>query len=102
MLGLENHLNYIYRPGSSLTEEETYGLAALFSSSLLDRYFRTSNGNTQVSAAELRAIPLPAHVTITAIGRQVQVLSNNTEAIDQLVLRLTETEHSKKKARARG
>lgn len=59
MLGLENHLNYVYRPNGALTDDETLGLAALFSSSLLDTYFRISNGNTQVSATELRAMPLP-------------------------------------------
>ncbi len=38
-VGLENHLNYVYRPGSSLTEDEAWGLAALFSSKLLDAVF---------------------------------------------------------------
>ncbi len=107
MLDLENHLNSIYRPGNSLTEEETFGLAALFSSSLLDKYFRTSSGNTQVSATELRAMPLPAHETIIEIGRQAKALDDNTEEIDQLeidqlVMRLAGTDHSRKKARARG
>jgi adenine-specific DNA-methyltransferase len=102
MLGLENHLNYIYRPGGSLSDDEAFGLAALFSSSLLDRYFRTSNGNTQVSATELRAMPLPAHEMIVEIGRQAQSLGSDVDAIDALVMRLAGTEHEKMKARARG
>lgn len=101
MIGLENHLNYVYRPGGTLTEEETFGLAALFSSSLMDRYFRTSSGNTQVSATELRTMPLPALETITAIGKQARALPNNTEMIDQLVMHLADTIHTKK-APARG
>jgi adenine-specific DNA-methyltransferase len=89
MVGLENHLNYIYRPNGTLTDEETFGLAALFSSSLLDTYFRASNGNTQVSATELRAMPLPPIDTIKAIGRQVRALKKSSpEAIDDLVARL--------------
>ncbi|MDH7475658.1 MAG: hypothetical protein QHJ74_16890 [Anaerolineae bacterium] len=57
-LGLENHLNYIYRPDNVMSIAEAYGLAALLNSRLLDTHFRTFNGNTQVSATELRALPL--------------------------------------------
>lgn len=67
-IGFENHLNYLYRSGGHLTDEETYGLAILLNSELLDRYFRISNGNTQVSATELRRIPLPSIEIIRAIG----------------------------------
>jgi len=102
MVGLENHLNYVYRPGGTLTEDETYGLAALFNSSLLDTYFRTTNGNTQVSATELRAMPLPDRDVITAIGRQARKLGNVPSAIDALVLELACTVKVKRKAVARG
>jgi len=88
MLGLENHLNYVYRPGGNLTVDETYGLAALFNSSLLDGYFRTTNGNTQVSATELRAMPLPALDVILEIGRRSKAIAGNTGAVDTLVLDL--------------
>jgi len=70
-LGLENHLNYIHRPGSVLTLEETLGLSALYSTALLDRYFRISNGNTQVNATELRALPLPPLIAIQRIGEAI-------------------------------
>jgi adenine-specific DNA-methyltransferase len=102
MLGLENHLNYIYRPGGNLSDDEAFGLAALFSSSLLDRYFRTSNGNTQVSATELRSMPLPAHEVIVEIGRQAQSLDSDVGAVDALVMRLAGSEHENMKALVRG
>ncbi len=70
-IGLENHLNYIYRPGGELSAQETIGLAALLNSRLLDTYFRIFNGSTQVSATELRAMPFPLLEQITAIGRRV-------------------------------
>jgi adenine-specific DNA-methyltransferase len=102
MIGLENHLNYIYRPGGTLTEAETLGLAALFNSALLDTYFRTSNGNTQVSATELRAMPLPPHSVITAIGREACTLQSSPAAIDQLVMRLAGCVHPVEKVSAIG
>jgi adenine-specific DNA-methyltransferase len=68
---LENHLNYVYRVRGHLTREEAAGLAAVLGSSLLDRYFRVSNGNTQVNATELRALPLPSPRLIETIGREL-------------------------------
>lgn len=72
MVGLENHLNYIHGISRTIDAELAYGLSALFNSTLLDRYFRISNGNTQVSATELRAMPLPAEECIRSIGEAVQ------------------------------
>ena len=84
-VGLENHLNYIHRPGGSLSEDEAWGLAALYNSRLLDTWFRTVNGNTQVNATELRAMPLPAHDTIVGLGRQVKHLPDPAAEVDALV-----------------
>lgn len=86
-IGLENHLNYIYKPNGNLSLEETVGLAALLNSDLLDTYFRTSNGNTQVSATELRDMPLPSLETIIQIGKSI--IKNNIEngQIDDLIQR---------------
>ena len=84
-VGLENHLNYVHRPGSTLSEEEVYGLAALFNSTVLDTYFRIFNGNTQVSATELRAMPLPPLGLITEIGMRFMNSDKATEGIDNLV-----------------
>ena len=70
--GLENHLNYIRGVSRELDDELAYGLSALLNSTFLDRYFRISNGNTQVSATELRAMPFPAEQDIRSIGAEVQ------------------------------
>ena len=72
VVGLENHLNYIHGVSRELDEELAYGLSALLNSTFMDRYFRISNGNTQVSATELRAMPLPAERDIRSIGAEVQ------------------------------
>lgn len=87
-IGLENHLNYIHRPGGALSDDETWGLAALFNSALFDAYFRCVNGNTQVGATELRVIPLPPLDRIAALGRRVRCLSDPLAVIDSLVMNL--------------
>jgi len=86
-VALENHLNYVYHAKRALSLDETYGLAALFNSALLDRYFRTISGNTQVNATELRSMPFPALEIIVAIGRKIQALPKfESREIEQIVL----------------
>ncbi len=82
-VGFENHLNYIYRQHGELTKAETCGLVALYNSTLFDRYFRITNGNTQVNATELRALPLPPLNVIQSIG--ALLISNPRVDVDQLV-----------------
>lgn len=68
VLGLENHLNYIYRPGGSMTASEALGVSAYLNSRVVDAHFRAVAGSTQVNAAELRKLPLPSHDVLLAIG----------------------------------
>lgn len=86
MIGLENHLNYIHRPNGELSEDEIWGISALYSSSLFDAYFRTFNGNTQVGATELKQIKLPPMEAIVLIGSMVKDLINpERKLIDEIV-----------------
>lgn len=84
-LGIENHLNYIYRTAGELSEEEAIGLAVLFNTKILDTYFRISSGNTQVSATELRAMPLPPLDRITLLGRHAKAVNCSGDALEQIV-----------------
>jgi adenine-specific DNA-methyltransferase len=85
-IGVENHLNYIYKINGSLTQIEATGIAALLNSTVFDLYFRTFNGNTNVSATELRDFPLPNIDLIISLGKQVLALKKLTsESIDTLV-----------------
>ncbi len=95
LIGIENHLNYIHRPGGTISEDEAFGLAALLNSALMDGYFRCTNGNTQVSATELRAIPLPPLADIIQLGRSVRKTPGNLVLIDRLVDDLAQTMEQK-------
>lgn len=86
-VGLENHLNYLYRPKGDLDEDEAIGLAALLNCELLDTYFRISNGSTQVNATELREMPFPPLEVIVDIGRDVRCSGWTGEQVSDAVLR---------------
>jgi len=88
VIGIENKLNYIYRPKGHLRRDEVMGLTALLDSEIFDIWFRTFNGNINVSATELRMMPLPPIETIRAIGRMI-ILKNNysLDFINELIMR---------------
>ena len=74
-IGIENKLNYIYKPHGHLDRSELVGLAALLNSNLFDQFFRIINGNVNVSSTELRLMPLPPLEIINKIGNEL-ILSN--------------------------
>lgn len=80
-IGLENHLNYVYGGRLAMSPSETVGLAAYYCSGFADRYFRLVNGNTQVNATELRALPLPPKEILAEIGRQYLDAGKSHESI---------------------
>ena len=86
-IGFENHLNYVFHAQRELTEDETFGIAALFNSVLLDRYFRILSGNTQVNATEIRNLHFPSLEVIAGIGKDVRrVQQRAPSAIEAIVL----------------
>ncbi len=94
-IGVENKVNYIYRPEGCLKRNEVVGLCALLNSSLFDAYFRIFNGNVNVSATELREMSLPPLDTIQEIGDTI-ILSNDfsVENINQIVIEYFELTYS--------
>lgn len=67
-IGLENHLNYLHRP-EGMPADLALGLWAVLQSNAADRYLRMLSGNTQVNAADLRALPMPTEATLRRLGR---------------------------------
>jgi adenine-specific DNA-methyltransferase len=87
-IALENHLNYLYRPCGTLTYEEAVGIAVFLNSTLVDRYFRITNGNTQVNATELRKLPLPPWERLTRIGERVAAQEDGPDhgVMEQIIM----------------
>jgi len=69
-----------------LDRTEVIGISALLDSDLFDVYFRTFNGNVNVSATELRSMPLPDLGIIKSIGEKL-ILKNNfsVENVNEIV-----------------
>lgn len=74
-IGVENHLNYIYKFLGELNEIEILGICGFLNSELFDIYFRSFNGNTNVSVTELQQIPFPNISIIKKLGELIKAKS---------------------------
>jgi adenine-specific DNA-methyltransferase len=72
VLGIENHVNYIHRPNGNLSVYEAFGIAAMLNTTIVDSFFRSMNGNTQVNATDIRSLPFPSVEHIKEIGKLVR------------------------------
>lgn len=84
VVGLENHLNYIYKRGGSMSAFEARGLSAFLASDVVDSHFRGLAGSTQVNATELRLLQLPPLALIVEIGKKIG-LSPPLSRVDTVV-----------------
>lgn len=74
VVGFENHLNVIHANKRGLPAELARGLAAYLNSQVVDDYFRTFSGHTQVNATDLRRLKYPSRDDLTCLGRSGQAL----------------------------
>lgn len=79
LIGIENKLNYIYKIDGELQENETVGISAILNSKVFDTYFRTFNGNVNVSATEIRLMPFPTLEVIREVGSTLIEQNNFSE-----------------------
>lgn len=60
VIGIENHLNYIWSPRGLLSMEVCLSLTAYLSTKTVDLYIRRFSGHTQINAADLNSLPIPS------------------------------------------
>ncbi|MGL4339519.1 MAG: Eco57I restriction-modification methylase domain-containing protein [Rhodoglobus sp.] len=68
-VAFENHLNVFHVKGFGLDEATARGLVVWLNSSLVDRFFRTFSGHTQVNATDLRSLRFPSRGDLQRLGR---------------------------------
>ena len=84
-IGFENHLNYFHANGHGLDRELALGLCAFLNSTVVDQYFRSFSGHTQVNATDLRKLSYPDLATLREMGRKMATPRQPQDKIDQLV-----------------
>ena len=84
-IGIENHVNYIYKINGKLSEDEVYGIKELLNSRLYNKYFQVINGSTQVNASEINNIPFPSPEKIRNIGRFAKKRNGENE-IEKIIM----------------
>lgn len=82
LVGFENHLNYFHAGGHGLERDLATGLFAFLNGTLVDDYFRSFSGLTQVNATDLRKLHYPDRQTLVAVGSELNRLDLTQSAID--------------------
>jgi len=83
-VAFDNKLNYIHAAGQGLDRELAFGLALWLNSTVVDDYFRTFSGHTQVNATDLRGMRFPAVEVLRELGEGRSEMPDQT-VIDELV-----------------
>lgn len=84
-VGFENHLNYFHVAGHGLERDLALGLFAYLNGTVVDDYFRSFSGHTQVNAADLRKLHYPDRQTLKKIGAEMIRLDLDQAQIDALL-----------------
>ena len=84
-VAFENHLNVFHIGGRGLDEDLARGIAVWLNSSVIDKFFRTFSGHTQVNATDLRTLRFPSVETLRCLGRTAVV---SQVEVDSLVKEL--------------
>jgi adenine-specific DNA-methyltransferase len=84
-VAFENHLNVFHRGGSGLGRDTAYGLSLWLNSTLVDRYFRTFSGHTQVNATDLHTLRFPDLSTLRTLGSFAGTSLPEQDEIDAMI-----------------
>lgn len=83
LIGVENHLNIFHAEKRGTSELTAKGLATFLNTTLVDEYFRSFGGHTQVNAADLRKLTYPTIDVLQRLGLWANTSNDySQEAID--------------------
>lgn len=85
-ISTQNKLNFIDSKNTDMSKELTFGLYALFNSTLYDNYYRILNGSTQVNSTEINTMPVPPINVIENFGNSLLEKNDlTTESCDRIL-----------------
>ena len=85
VVGFDNKTNYFHALGEPLDDALAKGLWVFLNSTLVDKYFRQMNGNTQVNATDLRTLRYPTRSQLVSMGDMVDFEDFKQINIDKIV-----------------
>jgi adenine-specific DNA-methyltransferase len=84
-VAFENHLNVLHSGGAGIDRDLAVGLSYWLNSSLVDLFFRTFSGHTQVNATDLRSLRFPEPAGLRFLGQDRELRLPPQDEIDRLV-----------------
>ena len=84
-IAFENHLNVFHTRGAGFDHALAVGLSLWLNSSVVDQFFRTFSGHTQVNATDLRSLRFPSPGALRALGSDRPADLPDQRSIDLLV-----------------
>lgn len=78
-VAFENHLNVFHAHGKGLEQDLATGLTVWLNSSVIDKFFRTFSGHTQVNATDLRTLRFPTLEDLRELGRTRAVSQDDVD-----------------------
>ncbi len=81
LIGFDNKINYLGVKDDVLSLTEAFGLASIFNSTFMDKYFRCLSGNTQVNATEIRVLRFPPRKLVKEIGKKIKGYKKPDQAV---------------------
>ena len=85
VVGFDNKTNYFHALGKPLDDKLAKGLWAFLNSTIVDKYFRQMNGNTQVNATDLRTLRYPTKEHLISIGEALTFEGFDQDKIDNVL-----------------
>lgn len=84
--GFDNKTNYYHLRGTGMDEAMARGLVVFLNSSIVDSYFRSFSGHTQVNAGDLRRLSYPSASQLRELGQLPKLADQSL--VDEAVSRL--------------
>lgn len=84
-VAFENHVNVLHNGGEGLDRKLANGLSIWLNSSLVDKFFRTFSGHTQVNATDLRSLRFPDSGALRQLGGHTPESLPEQDKLDMLV-----------------